>query len=256
MATRHCFGDPPPGIDPAELTGALIVVEGPDGSGRSTHIELLSGWLEMQGYPVARTGLTRSELVAPELDQAKLGNVLSPRTMSLFYATDFYDQLENVIVPAMRAGSVVLADRYIFTLMARDLVRGAERAWLENLYSMAIVPDAVFHFSVSDEALTERTLTAYQRLDYWESGMDLGLSRDWFTSFREYQGLMREEFRRLRERYGFEIIDANGNLEAIQLRLREEIESVLVESYRAPDHPAPAPAPRRAPPSRMNLEVF
>lgn len=202
---------------------------------------------------MARTGLTRSELVSQELDQAKLGNVLSPRTMSLFYASDFYDQLENVIVPSMRAGSVVLADRYIFTLMARDRVRGADADWLESLYSMAIVPDAVFYFNVSEETLSERTLTSYQSLDYWESGMDLGLDRDWYTSFRKYQKLLRSEFDALGDRYSFQEIDANDSLEAVQLRLRNAIGEVLEKSYKAPEE-QPIPEIPKAPP-HMNLEV-
>jgi dTMP kinase len=253
MAAKRFYTDPPPGVEPEYLTGALIVIEGPDGSGRSTHIELLSRWLEQEGYAVARTALSRSELVSHELDQAKLGNVLSPRTMSLFYATDFYDQLENVIVPAMRAGSVVLADRYIFTLMARDRVRGANPEWLESLYSMALVPDAVFYFSVSDATLCERTLTSYRSLDYWESGMDLGLSRDWFTSFREYQHLMRAEFERLGGRYEFQTVDANRPLLEVQSGLREEIEKVLDVSYSAPSEYATPRIPK-APP-HMNLEI-
>jgi dTMP kinase len=253
MANKRCYADPPPGIDPDFLTGALIVIEGPDGSGRSTHIELLSYWLEQRGYPVARTGLTRSELVSQELDQAKLGNVLSPRTMSLFYASDFYDQLENVIVPSMRAGSVVLADRYIFTLMARDRVRGADPEWLESLYSMAIVPDAVVYFSVSNETLTERTLTSYQSLDYWESGMDLGLDRDWYTSFRHYQDLMRSEFEALGDRYEFTVVDADGSLEDIQLRLRDTLEDVLESSYTAPAEQRVPEIPKA--PLHMNLEI-
>lgn len=254
MADTSFYAEPPPGVDPEDLTGALIVVEGPDGSGRSTHIELLTEWLEQKGYPVARTGLTRSELVAAELDQAKLGNVLSPRTMALFYATDFYDQLENVIVPAMRAGSVVLADRYVFTLMVRDRVRGADREWLESLYSMAIVPDAVFYFSVSQETLSERTLTSYQSLDYWESGMDLGLSRDWFTSFQEYQRLIRDEFDALGDQYGFRVIDANGSLRDVQLELRDAVGHVLESAYRAPAEQPPPKVPR-SPLMWMNLEV-
>lgn len=229
------------------------MIEGPDGSGRSTHIDLLTYWLEQQGYPVARTGLTRSELVSQELDKAKLGNVLSPRTMSLFYATDFYDQLENVIVPAMRAGSVVLADRYIFTLMARDRVRGANPDWLDSLYSMALVPDSVFYFSVSEETLSERTLTSYEYLDYWESGMDLGLDRDWYTSFKQYQKLLREEFDELGERYDFQVIDADGSLENVQLSLREALEDVLESSYKAPAT-QPVPEIPKAPP-HMNLEI-
>lgn len=229
MSTQRCYGRPGPGVDPSQLKGWLIVIEGPDSSGRSTHIALLAHWLEQRGFAVAQAGLTRSPLVGPELEQAKQGNLLSARTMSLFYATDFYDQLENSIVPAMRSGRVVLADRYIFTLMARDLVRGADPAWVESLYSMAIVPDTVFEFSVSMNVLVERTLQAHSRLDYWESGMDLGFSRDWFDCFLIYQRRMRKQFQRLRSRYGFETISANRSVERIQRDLRERIERVLME---------------------------
>jgi len=154
-------------VDLAKLSGWLVVVEGPDSSGRSTHVSLLSQWLEEQGYAVAQVGLKRSTLVGPELERAKQGNVLSPRTMSLFYATDFYDQLENVIVPALRAGFVVLADRYIYTLMARDLVRGSDAAWLRNLYGIALVPDAVFYLQVPPEELVQRTFAKSHALYYW-----------------------------------------------------------------------------------------
>jgi dTMP kinase len=254
VAHKRFYTEPPPGVEPDELTGALFVVEGPDGSGRSTHIALLTEWLEQKGYPVAQTGLTRSELVSVELDKAKLGNVLSPRTMALFYATDFYDQLQNVIVPAMRAGSVVIADRYIFTLMARDRIRGGSPKWLESVYSRAIVPDKVFYLKVSAETLTERTLASHSTLDYWESGMDVGLSRDWFTSFQKYQEAMREEFEQLREQYGFEVIDADASLREIQLQLRSAVGRVLDSAYAAP-----AERPRTRVPkvntAWMNLEV-
>ena len=133
MVTHRIFRDGPPPVEMEELGGLLIVVEGPDSSGRSTQIWLLSRWLEQLGFAVEQMGLKRSKLVANELELAKQGNVLSPRTMALFYATDFYDQLENRIAPALRAGSVVLADRYIFTLMARDRVRGASAEWLRRL---------------------------------------------------------------------------------------------------------------------------
>jgi dTMP kinase len=225
---KRCFGAPPPGLDPARLTGALIVIEGPDSSGRSTHIGLLAEWLEQNGYPVAQVGLKRSQLVGRELERAKGGNVLSPRTMSLFYATDFYDQLENRIVPALRAGAVVLADRYIFTPMARDRVRGADADWLESLYSRAIVPDAVFYLQVSTRTLVDRTLGAHGGLDYWESGMDLGLSRDWFGSFVRYQRRMRGEFQKLQQRYGFESINANRTVPTIQTELKDRVRRVLL----------------------------
>jgi dTMP kinase len=227
MNAKRCFHQPPPGVDLQKLTGLLIVVEGPDSSGRSTHIGLLAQWLEEQGHAVAQVGLKRSELVGAELETAKEGNVLSPRTMSLFYATDFYDQLENRIIPALRAGYVVLSDRYIFTLMARDIVRGAEPEWLESLYSMAIVPDAVYNFTVSSRTLVERTLKSHALMDYWESGMDLGLSRDWFDSFSAYQRRIRFQFRRLQVKYKFETLNANRSIKGIQDDLRGRIQGVL-----------------------------
>jgi dTMP kinase len=227
MSPRRCYNNPPHGIDPGTLTGALIVIEGSDSSGRSTQVSLLSEWLEQKGFAVRQTGLTRSQLVGAAITEAKQGNILSPRTMSLFYATDFYDQMENVIVPALRAGYIVLADRYIFSLMARDLVRGANPAWVESLYSMALVPDAVYFIMASSRNLVERTLTAHNSLDYWESGMDIGLSRDWYESFVRYQKALRTEFIKLQRRYGFELIDANRSINSIQRSLRTKIESVL-----------------------------
>jgi dTMP kinase len=227
MSKKRCYGNPPPTIDLTKLSGLLIVIEGPDSSGRSTQIRMLSDWLEQRGYAVVQTGLLRSPIVGPALEAAKQGNVLSPRTMSLFYATDFYDQLENTIVPALRAGYIVLADRYIYTLQARDLVRGANPGWVESLYSMAIVPDSVFFLMASSRTLVERTLTANQLLDYWESGMDIGISRNWFDSFIRYQRRLRVEFKKLQETYGFEIVDANRSVNAIQNGLRAHVETVL-----------------------------
>ena len=231
MSTNRCYGSPPPGLDVAKLIGSLIVIEGPDSSGRSTHIQLLGEWLQQNGYPVAEVGLKRSRLVGRDLERAKQGNVLSPRTMSLFYATDFYDQLENIIAPALRAGTVVLADRYIFTLMARDIVRGADREWLASLYSKAIVPDAVFYFEVSTQTLVDRTLYAHGSLDYWESGMDVGLSRDWFGSFVRYQRRMRQEFKTLQKKYSFEIVNANRSLMTIHSDLKARVLRVLQRAY-------------------------
>ena len=230
---KRCFGSPPPDLDLEQLTGALIVIEGPDSSGRSTHIQLLGDWLQQNGYPVAQVGLKRSQLVGSELEEAKGGNVLSPRTMSLFYATDFFDQLENRIVPALRAGSVVLADRYIYTPMARDRVRGADADWLASLYSKALVPDAVFYFQVSTRTLVDRTLASHAGLDYWESGMDLGLSRDWFGSFVRYQRRMNQEFRILRKQYGFEVINANRRVATVHEELKERVRRVLHALYPA-----------------------
>jgi dTMP kinase len=227
MSAKRCFGMPPPGVKPERLDGALLVVEGPDSSGRSTQIGLLAEWLEQQGYAVAQVGLRRSQLVGSDLEQAKRGNVLSPRTMALFYATDFYDQLENGIVPAMRAGSVVLADRYIFTLIARAAVRGVDNEWLQSLYEKAIVPDAVYYLSVSAAVLVERTFRARAELDYWESGMDLGLSRDWLESFLLYQRRLRAEYRRLQTQFGFESVNGNRTARTIQRDLRARVTDVV-----------------------------
>lgn len=234
MIVKRCFDDPPPGLDLSSLTGMLLVIEGPDSSGRSTHIELLAQWLEEQGFPVVQVGLKRSALVGKELEKAKDGNVLSPRTMSLFYATDFYDQLENTIVPALRAGAIVLADRYIFTPIARDIVRGADPVWLDSLYSRAIVPDAVFYLQVSTRTLVDRTLTSHGGLDYWESGMDLGLSRDWFGSFLHYQRRLRDQFRKLQERYDFTPVNANRTIPTIHAELRDRVRRVV--SIHFPNH--------------------
>lgn len=221
------YGHGLPQIDLSQLTGKLIVVEGADGSGRSSQIATLVEWLEGRGHATIQVGLKRSTLVSEELEKAQNGNILSHTTMSLFYATDFADQLENVIIPALRAGFMVLADRYIYTLMARDLVRGADEGWLKNLYSIALVPDAVFYLKVSPELLVQRNFAKSCTLDYWESGLDLGLSRDMFDSFLKYQKLLINEFERLRKVYDFDIVDGTRSLHEINVELRNKIEAVL-----------------------------
>jgi dTMP kinase len=224
---RRFYGHGIPGVDVDKLAGKLIVVEGADGSGRSTQIQLLVNWLEGSGHSTVQVGLKRSTLVSEELDRAQAGNILSRTTLSLFYATDFADQLENIILPALRAGQMVLADRYIYTLMARDLVRGMDEEWLKNLYGMALVPDAVFYLNVAPEDLVQRTFSKHAALDYWESGMDLGLARDMFDSFLKYQALMAQQFKRLQRTYGFNIIEGDRSVEAINAELRKKIEGVL-----------------------------
>jgi dTMP kinase len=166
-------------------------------------------------------------LVAEELEQAKQGNSLARTTMSLFYATDFADQLENKVIPALRAGYIVLADRYIYTLMARDLVRGADWQWLLSLYGMALVPDAVFYLLVSPQILVERNFQKKATINYWESGMDLGLSPDTFESFIRYQRSIQLQFRRLHKHYGFRVIDGNRSATATQRELQTEVTKLL-----------------------------
>lgn len=227
VSRRRFYGHGIPGVDLEKLAGKLIVVEGTDGSGRSTQIVRLVQWLEGCGHATVQVGLKRSTLVSEELEHAKQGNILSRRTMSLFYATDFADQLENIILPSLKAGFMVLADRYIYTLMVRDLVRGMDEAWLKNLYGIALVPDAVFYLNVSPEELVQRNFAKTHALDYWESGMDLGLTRDMFDSFLNYQSLVQDQFKRLQSTYGFTMVDAHRSIDDVNLELRKKIEAVL-----------------------------
>jgi dTMP kinase len=224
---RRFYGHGVPGVDPSKLAGKLIVVEGADGSGRSTQIARLVQWLEVSGHATVQVGLKRSTLVSEELSQAQQGNILSHTTLSLFYATDFADQLENIILPGLRAGLMVLADRYIYTLMVRDMVRGMDEAWVKNLYGIALVPDVVFYLNVRPHELIERNFSKKQALDYWESGMDLGLSRDMFDSFLQYQSLVAAKFRKLQKTYGFTIVDGHRSTEEINVELRRRIQTIL-----------------------------
>jgi dTMP kinase len=223
----HFYGHGIPGVNLERLSGKLIVVEGADGSGRSTQIAGLVQWLEGCGHATTQVGLKRSTLVSEELDRAQHGNILSRTTLSLFYATDFADQLENIILPALRSGFIVLADRYIYTLMVRDMVRGINERWLRNLYGIALVPDTVFYLNVSPEELVQRVFAKNQSLDFWESGMDLGLSRDMFDSFFKYQALVEAQFKRIQSTYGFTIVDGHRSVGDINAELRQRIETVL-----------------------------
>lgn len=224
---RRFYGHGIPRVNLEQLAGRLIVVEGADGSGRSTQIAMLVEWLEETGHATVQVGLKRSTLVSAELEQAQQGNILSRTTFSLFYATDFADQLENIILPALKAGFIVLADRYIYTLMARDLVRGMDEEWLQNLYGIALEPDAVFYLNVPPEELVQRSFAKNASLDYWESGMDIGLSRDMFDSFMKYQSAVQRYFRQMQSTYGFTIVDGLRSPEIINAELRKKISDVL-----------------------------
>ena len=225
---KRFYGHGIPGVELEMLSGKLVVIEGADGSGRSTQIARLVQWLEGCGHATVQVGLKRSTLVSEELERAKQGNILSHITMSLFYATDFADQLENIMLPALKAGFMVLADRYIYTPMVRDLVRGMDEAWLKNLYGVALVPDAVFYLNVSPEQLVQRNFLKNQTLDYWESGVDIGLSRDMFDCFLQYQALVEKQFRRLQSSYGFTIVNGERSVDEINAELQERIEQVLI----------------------------
>lgn len=229
LSPKQFYGHGIPGVELEKLTGKLIVVEGADGSGRSTQLTRLVRWLEGRGHATKQVGIKRSTLVSEELECAKQGNILSHFTLSLFYATDFADQLENIILPALKSGFMVLADRYIYTLMVRDLVRGMDEDWLRNLYGVALVPDAVFYLNVSSQQLVQRTFQKSQTLDYWESGCDLGLSRDMFDSFVKYQALVQKQFRRLQKTYDFTIVDGERSADEVSEELQSKVESILVK---------------------------
>lgn len=221
------FGAGLPQVAVVKLTGKLIVLEGADGSGRSTLSTAITARLEDLGYSVVNIGIKRSTLVADALAQAQNSNQLSHTTMSLFYATDFADQLENRIIPALQAGAIVLCDRYIYTLMARDIVRGASRKWVEQVYGFAIKPDLVFYLQVEPRVLIERNLEKNACLDYWESGMDLGLSPSLFDSFIEYQSRLQTEYMRMKSRYHFHVINGNRSIKMISHAIQSKILPLL-----------------------------
>jgi dTMP kinase len=219
--TDSTYGTRLPGIPPGPLRGKLVVIEGADGSGRSTEVELLKEGLEVEGHAVVDTGLRRSTLVSEEIDKAKQGHTLGATTLALLYAADFADQLENKIVPALSAGSTVLADRYIYTLMARAIVRGASRDWARRLYGFAFRPDLVLFLDARPEILLHRAIGKYGSLDYWESGMDLCLSRDLFESFFLYQDRLAREFEWMTREYDFHTVDANRRPEEVHAIVRD-----------------------------------
>src|SRR2546425_1249139 len=177
------YGEGLPGVDLRELRGRLIVIEGPDGVGRSTQVSMLKPWLESNGHAVLDTGMTRSALAGKGIKQAKAGITLGPISLTLFYATDFADRLENEMIPALRAGFIVLTDRYIYSLIARAIVRGLDASWIKACYGVALKPDAVFYLRANVGGLIPRVLSSPAGFDYWESGMDIHLGDDLFDSF-------------------------------------------------------------------------
>jgi len=220
------FGDEPRGVDLEELKGKRIVLEGTDGVGRSTHIGLLKQWLENHGHAVLDTGMTRSALAGKRLKQAKEGHTLGGITMSLFYSTDFADRLENEIIPALRAGFIVLTDRYIYSLMARAIVRGADPEWLREVYGFALKPDAIFYLRLKIDDLITRVIQS-TGFDYWESGMDMHMGEDMYESFVRYQKWLLAEFDKMVDVYGFDVVDASGSVEDVFEDLRDRVMSVV-----------------------------
>src|SRR5215510_5693247 len=222
-ASRFFFGEPLVGFDPREITGTLIVIEGMDGSGRSTQISLLQEWLESEGFAVQTSGLRRSTLVGRDIDELLAKNAVTRLTLALMYCTDFFDQLEHRIVPALKSGTIVLADRYIFTLIARSVVRGINRDYLSGLYAMALRPHLTFWLNVRPETAFAREFKKAQAISYWEAGRDMSLSHDLYWSFIRYQTMIKREFEVMAKRHNFIELDGEASVSAVNKQLRQRI---------------------------------
>jgi dTMP kinase len=227
MRRFESYGRGIPGVDPGDLSGWLIVIEGTDGVGRTTHVNHLRTALEREGYAVAETGLSRSDLAEKGLARAKEGNTLGSNAFNLFYATDFADRLERQIVPSLRAGFVMLTDRYIYSLIARAIVRGADPGWIKDVYSFSLRPDAVFYLRIEVPDLVPRVIKHEGGFDYWESGMDVPMGADLFESFTTYQSRIIDELDRLAGEYGFQTLDATRPVEETAQELAERVLELL-----------------------------
>jgi dTMP kinase len=204
-----------------KFPGRLIAVEGLDGSGKSTQIYLLKRWLELQGLKVFFSEWNSSALVKSATSKGKKRELLTPSTFSLIHATDFADRYERQLVPLLRAGYLVLCDRYVFTAFARDTVRGCPPEWVRGIYSFAALPDLVFFFKASLEVSLQRILDGRPELKYFEAGMDLKLSSDPYESFRIFQGRLLERYLGMSAEFNFLLMDANQPVEAQQSIVRQ-----------------------------------
>ncbi len=216
--------------------GRIIAIEGTDGVGRSTQIRLLREWLEVLGYGVAETGWTRSRLMQPTIELAKASNTLNKLTFVLLYACDFADRLEKEIIPALKAGFIVLADRYIYTAMARAGVRGVDSQWVRRMYGFAIAPHLVFYLKIDADALARRVLEA-GGMAYWEAGMDMKSGHDIYDNFRAYQRLLLKEYSAMADEFGFRVLDGRKPVTVIQDELRRQIGEFLEADAVAPVRP-------------------
>ena len=233
------YGPGLPYLSTEEIKGKLIVIEGTDGVGRSTQIAELKKWLELKGYGVVTTGLSRSPLIGKVIDKAKQGHNLNVRTFNLLYLADFADRLEHEIIPALKAGFIVLADRYIYTAFGRAVVRGADKEWIRQSYGFALKPDLTFYMKIKIRDLIPRVINsqtlqerywlggAGEGMDYWESGMDLRLGEDFYDSFVEYQRRILAEFDSMAKEFDFLVIDASKNFQEISEKIEEGIAPIL-----------------------------
>ena len=226
MAKTKYYGVGFPYKKDKKLPGKLIVVEGTDGVGRSTQVELLKTTLEENGFAVSDTGLRRSKLTQSGLEEAKKGNALSPLTNSLFYATDFADRLENQIIPALRAGFIVLSDRYFYSIVARDVVRGLDPKWARKVYGFAIKPDIILYLKADIETLITRIVHG-RGFNYWEAGMDILKEDNLYDSFKKYQVYMLEQFDQMIREYDFDVIDANLSINRTHQEIMQHIQPIL-----------------------------
>jgi dTMP kinase len=221
----------------AELNfpGRLVAVEGLDGSGKSTQIYLLKRWLELQGVKVFFSEWNSSELVKNATSKGKKRELLTPTTFSLIHATDFADRYERQLVPLMRAGYIVLCDRYIFTAFARDTVRGCPPEWVRGIYNFAALPDLTFFFNAQLEVSLQRILDGRPQLKYFEAGMDLRLSSDPYESFRIFQGRILEQYLAMSTEFSFLVMDANQPVEPQQSIVRQLVTAKIdLSKYKLP----------------------
>src|SRR5277367_1040973 len=215
-----------------DYPGALVVVEGIDGSGKSTQLYLLKRWLEINGYRTHFTEWNSSPLVKSATRRGKQRRLLTPVTFSLLHAADFADRCERQIMPLLHGGYLVLADRYIYTAFARDAARGCSYEWLRNLYRFAPVPDITFYFRAPLEVAVNRILSGRPKLKYYEAGMDLGLSFDRAESFRIFQGMIMEQYDRMTESDNFVVMDGTMKVNRLQKKMREIAgERVALDRY-------------------------
>lgn len=212
---------------PEQYPGKLVVLEGTDGVGRSTQAELLKHWLEVEGYGVAVSEWKSSKLISDAIDKAKSKNALNTITFSLLYATDLADRLNRVIIPSLKAGFVVIVDRYFYTAFARDVVRGADASWVRKLYGFAPAPDLVFYLRMPIDDLLKRIITDRGGLDFYESGRDLGMSTDLYQSFKLYQSKIVHEYEKMTEEFQFKVIDAAAHPLHVQKLLRANLKRLL-----------------------------
>ncbi len=228
MTQVNFYGYGIPGFTKKRLPGKLLVLEGTDGVGRSTQIALLREWLESKGYATSATGLKRGDLAGKAIQRAMEGHTLGDTTLNLSYATDFADRLERDILPSLRAGFVVLLDRYIYSIFARAQVRGADPAWIRSVLGFALIPDAVFYLQADITHLIPRVLNA-RGFSYWESGVDFLKGRDYYDSYIEYQTRLIAQFDAMADEFDFMRIDANKGIHDVFLTLKKEINSLIKE---------------------------